>query len=52
MFRRDLGSLTDAYTEVAKRLGVIQSTKSQLTEPRLVKYDKMKARIRYVKMEF
>ena len=37
VFRRDLGSLTDAYTEVAKRLGVIQATKSQLTEPRLVK---------------
>ena len=23
MFRRDLGSLTDAYTEVARRLGVM-----------------------------
>ena len=37
VFRRDLGNLTDAYTEVAMRLGVIQPTKSQLTEPRLVK---------------
>tara|TARA_B100000963_G_scaffold307275_1_gene282214 strand:- start:20 stop:211 length:192 start_codon:yes stop_codon:yes gene_type:complete len=37
VFRKDLGSLTDAYTEVAIRLGVIQPTKSQLTEPRLVK---------------
>ena len=37
VFRRDLGNLTDAYTEVAMRLGVIQSNKSQLTEPRLVK---------------
>jgi phosphoribosylaminoimidazole-succinocarboxamide synthase len=25
VFRRDLGSLTDAYTEVARRLGVLQS---------------------------
>jgi phosphoribosylaminoimidazole-succinocarboxamide synthase len=26
VFRRDLGNLTDAYTEVAMRLGVIQPT--------------------------
>ena len=37
VFRRDLGNLSDAYKEVALRLGVIKPTKSQLTEPRLVK---------------
>ena len=37
VFRRDLGNLTDAYTEVATRLGVIQPINSQLTESRLVK---------------
>ena len=37
VFRKDLGNLSDAYKEVAMRLGVIKPTKSQLTEPRLVK---------------
>ena len=34
VFRRDLGSLTDAYSEVARRLGVIP--KSQVTKPTLI----------------
>ena len=37
VFRRDLGNLTDAYSEVAMRLGVIQPTNSKVAEPRLVK---------------
>lgn len=37
VFRRDLGNLTDAYSEVAMRLGVIQPANSKVAEPRLVK---------------
>ncbi len=36
VFRRDLGSLTDAYTEVASRLGLLQKSTSQM-KPTLVK---------------
>ena len=36
VFRRDLGSLTDAYTEVAYRLGLLQKSASQM-KPTLVK---------------
>ena len=36
VFRRDLGSLTDAYTEVANRLGLLPKTNSQM-KPILVK---------------
>ena len=36
VFRRDLGSLTDAYTEVADRLGLLPKTSSQ-TKPTLVR---------------
>ncbi|MGH1426005.1 MAG: phosphoribosylaminoimidazolesuccinocarboxamide synthase [Pseudooceanicola sp.] len=36
VFRRDLGSLTDAYTEVARRLGVIQSGPTNITKPTLI----------------
>jgi phosphoribosylaminoimidazole-succinocarboxamide synthase len=35
VFRRDLGSLTDAYTEVAKRLGVLP-TNTQPIKPTLI----------------
>lgn len=35
VFRRDLGSLTDAYTEVAKRLGVMPKTSGH-TKPTLI----------------
>ncbi|MGB2202303.1 MAG: phosphoribosylaminoimidazolesuccinocarboxamide synthase [Pseudooceanicola atlanticus] len=35
VFRRDLGSLTDAYTEVAKRLGVMPKTNGH-TKPTLI----------------
>jgi phosphoribosylaminoimidazole-succinocarboxamide synthase len=35
VFRRDLGSLTDAYTEVADRLGLLPKTSSK-TKPTLV----------------
>ena len=35
-FRRDLGSLTDAYSEVAKRLGLLPKTNSQ-GKPTLVR---------------
>ena len=34
VFRRDLGSLTDAYTEVANRLGILPKGNSQ-TKPKL-----------------
>ena len=37
VFRRDLGNLTDAYSEVAIRLGVIQPANSKAAAPRLVK---------------
>ena len=36
VFRRDLGSLTDAYTEVANRLGLLPKANSQI-KPTLVK---------------
>ncbi|MEM9267794.1 MAG: phosphoribosylaminoimidazolesuccinocarboxamide synthase [Pseudomonadota bacterium] len=36
VFRRDLGDLTDAYTEVARRLGVLPRNGSVTTGPKLV----------------
>ena len=36
VFRRDLGSLTDAYTEVAQRLGVIPKNGPNKSKPVLV----------------
>jgi len=36
VFRRDLGSLTDAYTEVAKRLGVLPQNASPTSKPTLI----------------
>ena len=36
VFRRDLGSLTDAYTEVARRLGVMPKGGTHMTRPTLV----------------
>jgi len=36
VFRRDLGSLTDAYTEVARRLGVIPKASATVTKPTLI----------------
>ncbi len=36
VFRRDLGSLSDAYTEVARRLGVLQSNVTHTTKPTLI----------------
>jgi len=36
VFRRDLGSLTDAYTEVATRLGVMPKTNAPVTRPTLI----------------
>jgi phosphoribosylaminoimidazole-succinocarboxamide synthase len=36
VFRRDLGSLTDAYTEVATRLGVMPRANVQTTKPTLI----------------
>ncbi|QUJ77721.1 phosphoribosylaminoimidazolesuccinocarboxamide synthase [Sulfitobacter albidus] len=36
VFRRDLGSLTDAYTEVATRLGVIPKSAAPMTKPTLI----------------
>ncbi len=36
VFRRDLGSLTDAYAEVARRLGVLPSNATHLTKPTLI----------------
>jgi len=36
VFRRDLGSLTDAYTEVARRLGVLPANSAPLTKPHLI----------------
>ena len=36
VFRRDLGSLTDAYTEVAKRLGVMPKGATPITRPTLI----------------
>ncbi|WP_297771594.1 phosphoribosylaminoimidazolesuccinocarboxamide synthase [uncultured Roseovarius sp.] len=36
VFRRDLGSLTDAYTEVATRLGVMPKSNTHVTRPTLI----------------
>jgi len=36
VFRRDLGNLTDAYTEVAKRLGVLPRNNGKQIGPKLV----------------
>ena len=36
VFRRDLGSLTDAYSEVARRLGVMPKTATPMTRPTLI----------------
>ncbi len=36
VFRRDLGSLTDAYTEVARRLGVLPQNAPQPSKPTLI----------------
>jgi phosphoribosylaminoimidazole-succinocarboxamide synthase len=36
VFRRDLGDLKDAYTEVARRLGVMPKTSSPITKPTLI----------------
>ncbi len=36
VFRRDLGNLADAYTEVAKRLGVLPSNGKAVTRPTLI----------------
>ncbi len=36
VFRRDLGSLTDAYTEVAKRLGVMPKGATPMAKPTLI----------------
>ncbi|GAW34830.1 phosphoribosylaminoimidazole-succinocarboxamide synthase [Roseovarius sp. A-2] len=36
VFRRDLGSLTDAYTEVATRLGVMPKSSAPVTRPTLI----------------
>ncbi|SUZ30993.1 Phosphoribosylaminoimidazole-succinocarboxamide synthase [Roseibaca ekhonensis] len=36
VFRRDLGSLTDAYSEVARRLGVMPRNATPMTKPKLM----------------
>ncbi len=36
VFRRDLGDLADAYTEVAKRLGVMPNAPQGMTKPTLI----------------
>ena len=36
VFRRDLGSLADAYTEVARRLGVLPSNVTSASKPTLI----------------
>ncbi len=36
VFRRDLGDLADAYTEVARRLGVMPKTAQPVTKPTLI----------------
>jgi phosphoribosylaminoimidazole-succinocarboxamide synthase len=36
VFRRDLGDLSDAYTEVAKRLGVLPTNVTHTTKPTLI----------------
>ncbi|PWJ21150.1 phosphoribosylaminoimidazolesuccinocarboxamide synthase [Jannaschia seohaensis] len=36
VFRHDLGDLADAYTEVARRLGVLPANSAPLTRPKLI----------------
>ncbi|WP_412506634.1 phosphoribosylaminoimidazolesuccinocarboxamide synthase [Roseovarius sp. SYSU LYC5161] len=36
VFRRDLGSLTDAYSEVARRLGVMPKASTPMNKPHLI----------------
>ncbi|SHG25480.1 phosphoribosylaminoimidazolesuccinocarboxamide synthase [Cognatishimia maritima] len=36
VFRRDLGNLTDAYSEVARRLGVLPKNATPITKPTLI----------------
>ena len=36
VFRRDLGSLADAYTEVARRLGVLPANSAPISKPTLI----------------
>ncbi|MBS0122679.1 phosphoribosylaminoimidazolesuccinocarboxamide synthase [Thetidibacter halocola] len=36
VFRRDLGDLTDAYTEVARRLGVMPKQATHIAKPKLI----------------
>ncbi|HEX9859034.1 MAG TPA: phosphoribosylaminoimidazolesuccinocarboxamide synthase, partial [Paracoccaceae bacterium] len=36
VFRRDLGNLTDAYTEVARRLGVMPTNATTMAKPTLI----------------
>ncbi|MBS0573908.1 MAG: phosphoribosylaminoimidazolesuccinocarboxamide synthase [Proteobacteria bacterium] len=36
VFRRDLGNLTDAYTEVARRLGVMPAQATPISKPTLI----------------
>tara|TARA_R110002020_G_scaffold10051_50_gene39079 strand:- start:2159 stop:2920 length:762 start_codon:yes stop_codon:yes gene_type:complete len=36
VFRRDLGSLTDAYSEVARRLGVLPKNSATVSKPTLI----------------
>ena len=36
VFRHELGSLTDAYTEVARRLGVLPNNTASMTKPKLI----------------
>ncbi|ATI42137.1 MAG: phosphoribosylaminoimidazolesuccinocarboxamide synthase [Celeribacter sp.] len=36
VFRRDLGNLADAYTEVARRLGVLPKNNGSVTKPTLI----------------
>jgi phosphoribosylaminoimidazole-succinocarboxamide synthase len=36
VFRRDLGDLADAYTEVARRLGVLPTNVTHTTKPTLI----------------
>ncbi|MGB1234975.1 MAG: phosphoribosylaminoimidazolesuccinocarboxamide synthase [Planktomarina sp.] len=36
VFRRDLGNLADAYTEVARRLGVLPANATPITKPTLI----------------
>ncbi len=36
VFRQDLGDLADAYTEVARRLGVMPRTNGNITKPTLI----------------